>query len=141
MSGYTTSIVQMMHLCKKNNHPLQLILVQKIVKKIIENLKILKNHILIKKLEIFLLSLSTEDFFKHYAYRKPYEEIPLLTSDGIVIPEIGLKSALSNKNIVNIVPTIAGSNKDEVKLWLATAEYFVELDFSAVGKDFGYSKS
>ena len=65
----------------------------------------------------------------------------MLTSDGIVIPEMGLKSSLSNKNIVNIVPTIAGSNKDEVKLWLATAEYFVELDFSVVGKVFGYSKS
>ena len=29
-----------------------------------------------------------------------------------------------------MVPTIAGSNRDEVKLWLGTAEYFVELDYS-----------
>ena len=27
----------------------------------------------------------------------------------------------------------SGSNIDEVKLWLATAEYFVKLDYSAVG--------
>ena len=31
------------------------------------------------------------------------------------------------------MPTIAGSNRDEVKLWLATAEYFVELDYSFFG--------
>ena len=54
-------------------------------------------------------------------------------SDGIVIPEIGLKSALSSEKFINKVPTIAGSNIDEVKLWLATAEYFVKLDYSAVG--------
>ena len=56
-----------------------------------------------------------------------------MTSDGIVIPEIGLRASLSNKEYVNNVPTIAGSNKDEVKLWLATAEYFVQLDYSPVG--------
>ena len=32
-----------------------------------------------------------------------------------------------------MVPTIAGSNRDEVKLWLGTAEYFVELDYSLLG--------
>jgi len=80
-----------------------------------------------------LLSLSTEEFFKYYTERKTYEEIPLLTSDEIVIPKIGLKEALYRKDIVNIVPTIAGSNRDEVKLWLSTAEYFVDLDFSAIG--------
>ena len=32
-----------------------------------------------------------------------------------------------------MVPTIAGSNRDEVKLWLGTAEYFVELDYSFFG--------
>ena len=37
------------------------------------------------------------------------------------------------KEHLNIVPTIAGSNRDEVKLWLATAEYFVELDYSFFG--------
>ena len=35
--------------------------------------------------------------------------------------------------LVNNVPTIAGSNRDEVKLWLASAEYFVDLDFSVIG--------
>ena len=64
----------------------------------------------------------------------------MLTSDNVVIPEAGLRASLFNKDIVNKVPTIAGSNRDEVKLWLATAEYFVELDFSAVGSIIKYPK-
>ena len=37
---------------------------------------------------------------------------------------------------MNIVPTIAGSNRDEVKLWLGTASYFVDLNFSLIGSVF-----
>ena len=80
-----------------------------------------------------LLTISTKDFFEIYSRRAPYEEIPLLTADGIVIPLIGLKESLSKKDHVNIVPTIAGSNRDEVKLWLATARYFADLDYSFIG--------
>ena len=57
----------------------------------------------------------------------------LLTNDGIVIPDIGLEKALADKKYVANVHIIAGSNHDEVKLWLATAEYFVELDYSLIG--------
>jgi para-nitrobenzyl esterase len=32
---------------------------------------------------------------------------------------------------------MAGSNRDEVKLWIAAAEYFVELDFSLIGSILG----
>ena len=134
MSGYTTSISPNDAFMQSKQSSTSAHTSSEIVKKVIENLPDPKDSYSDKEIRNLLLSLSTEDFFEHYAYRKPYEEIPLLTSDGIVIPEMGLKSSLSNKNIVNIVPTIAGSNKDEVKLWLATAEYFVELDFSAVGK-------
>ena len=80
-----------------------------------------------------LLEISTEDFFSIYSQRETYDEIPLLTADGIVIPKIGLKNALSDENHLNIVPTIAGYNRDEVKLWLATAKYFVDLEFSVLG--------
>ncbi len=86
-----------------------------------------------EKIREMLLSLSSEDIFEVYLDREPYEELPLLTSDGIVIPEIGLKNALSKSELVNVVPTIAGSNRDEVKLWLATARYFVDLDYSLIG--------
>tara|TARA_B100000925_G_scaffold244426_1_gene194275 strand:+ start:9667 stop:11451 length:1785 start_codon:yes stop_codon:yes gene_type:complete len=86
-----------------------------------------------KKLREILLSLTMDEFFIHYAKRSSYEEIPLLTADGITIPKVGLEKALGMKEYLNIVPTMAGSNRDEVKLWLATAEYFVELDYSFLG--------
>ena len=80
-----------------------------------------------------LLTVPIEDFFAIYAERASYDELPLTTADGIVIPKIGLKKALTKKEHVNIVPTIAGSNRDEVKLWLATARYFVDLNYSLLG--------
>jgi len=84
-----------------------------------------------------LKELDARDFFLNYSDRSSYQEIPLLTADGIVIPIEGLKEALSSKNHVNIVPTIAGSNRDEVKLWLASAEYFVGLEYSFFGSLLG----
>ena len=70
------------------------------------------------------MNLSTEEFFQYYTSRKTYEEIPLLTSDDIVIPKIGLKEALYRKDIVNNVPTIAGSNRDEVKVVVINCRIF-----------------
>tara|TARA_E500000178_G_scaffold355697_1_gene429301 strand:+ start:6516 stop:8387 length:1872 start_codon:yes stop_codon:yes gene_type:complete len=133
MSGYTTSIKPSDAFIQDNKSSTSSHTSSEIVKKIIYD-KYGRNKIYSKEeIRSILLNLSTKDFFKHYAERKTYEEIPLLTSDGIVIPEIGLRASLSNKEYVNKVPTIAGSNKDEVKLWLATAEYFVQLDYSPVG--------
>ena len=87
-----------------------------------------------------LKNLTAEEFFKYYSERPSYENLTILTADGIVIPEIGLTKALSKKEYVNHVPTIAGSNKDEVKLWLASAKYFVDLDYSFLGSIFGVPK-
>ena len=87
-----------------------------------------------------LLDLSAEDFFKYYSDRKAYEELPLLTADGIAIPKIGLRKALYDEKYINKVPLIAGSTRDEVKLWLASAEYFVDIDFSPVGSVLGIPK-
>jgi para-nitrobenzyl esterase len=89
------------------------------------------------KIRNTLKNLPAREFFLYYSDRSSYQEIPLLTADGIVIPLEGLKKALSNKDHINIVPTIAGSNKDEVKLWLASAEYFVGLEYSFFGSLFG----
>jgi para-nitrobenzyl esterase len=93
-----------------------------------------------EKIRNILKNLSADDFFKYYSLRPSYENLPLLTADGIVIPEIGLKSALSKDELINQVPTIAGSNRDEVKLWLASAKYFVDLDYSFLGSIFGVPK-
>ena len=133
MSGYTTSISPFDAYKQDKKSSTSSYTSSEIVKKIINDLDNQKEFYSNKEIRKILLNLSTKDFFKYYANRETYEEIPLLTSDGIVVPEIGLKSALSKKKYVNNVPTIAGSNRDEVKLWLATAEYFVNLDYSAVG--------
>ena len=87
-----------------------------------------------------LKSLTAEKFFNYYSNRPSNEELPLLTADDIVIPKIGLRTALSRNEYVNLVPTIAGSNRDEVKLWLASAEYFVDLDYSFLGSILGVPK-
>ena len=92
------------------------------------------------ELRDILLTLSTEDFFKHYSDREPYQELPLLQSDGIVIPKQGLRKALSDPKYVKDIPIIAGSTRDEVKLWLASARYFVDLDYSILGTIFRIPK-
>ena len=83
-----------------------------------------------------LLELSAEDFFGQYS-DKSNLEVPLLTNDGIVIPKKGLEKSLSDKRHVADIPFMAGSNRDEVKLWIGTAEYFVELDYSIIGSILG----
>ena len=95
------------------------------------------NNIVIRKI---LKDLTAEELFKYYSNRPSYENLTILTADGIVIPEIGLTKALSKPEYVYKVPTIAGSNRDEVKLWLASAEYFVDLDYSLLGTIFGVPK-
>ncbi len=133
MSGYTTSISSNDAYIQDEESSTSSYTSSKILEKIISEFPESNKEYSIEEIRNILLSLSTSDFFKHYANRETYQEIPLLTSDGIVIPKIGLRAALYDENIVNRVPTMAGSNRDEVKLWLSTAEYFVDLDFSAVG--------
>tara|TARA_B100000902_G_C27308649_1_gene917068 strand:- start:1565 stop:3355 length:1791 start_codon:yes stop_codon:yes gene_type:complete len=135
MSGYTSSISTIdafnpTHSSPTSNHSSF---------KVVERL--LKSHEKYKdidssnnnELRDILLDIPVDEFFIHYAERASYEEIPLLTADGVAIPKIGLDKALGMKKHLNNVPTIAGSNRDEVKLWLASAEYFVELDYSFLG--------
>ena len=67
-------------------------------------------------------------------------ETPLLTNDGIVIPKIGLLDALGSDEYLYKVPTIAGSNKDEIKLWIAFSEYFLESEDTFLSKTLGIPK-
>jgi para-nitrobenzyl esterase len=80
-----------------------------------------------------LLGLNVNQIYSEYL-DVSNQNIPLLTNDGIVIPAIGLKESLSKNKYVNKVPVIAGSNRDEVKLWLGSARYFVSLEYSFIGK-------
>ena len=135
MSGYTTSISLQDSYKSSNNSSISNYSSQNVVN------SLLSKYDKDKKIKIddlsqvrkFLLSLPADHFYSFYADRPSYEEIPLLTNDGIVIPKIGLRNSLSKKEHVTIVPTIAGSNRDEVKLWLGTARYFVDLEYSFIG--------
>ncbi len=135
MSGYTTSISTQDAFNPKNESSTSNYSSNMVVGKLIDQHDIdsFSGDTLIEKTREMLLSLSSEDFFQIYIGRESYEEIPLMTADGIVIPKVGLRNALSMKEYVNNVPTIAGSNRDEVKLWLATARYFVDLEYSFIG--------
>ena len=138
-SGYTTSIQADKAFKQDTYSPTSNHTSFNIVDRVLQKnaVKINQSSLDKKKLRKILLDLSAKDFFSHYAKRPSYEEIPLLTADGIVIPVMGLRNALSSKEHLNIVPTIAGSNRDEVKLWLGSAEYFVDLKFSPIGKLLG----
>ena len=140
-SGYTTTYSKKTAYKQLNESSTSKHTSWNIVNKIIQDksLDIIQedNSIEIRRI---LKSLSAKEFFKYYSKRPSYENLTLLTADGIVIPEIGLVEALSKKEYVNHVPTIAGSNKDEVKLWLASAKYFVDLNYSFLGSIFGVPK-
>ncbi len=142
MSGYTTSISldnafkQVAESATSNHSSWE------IVNKIISNIENSKkqSEYTNKELRNILYSLSGMEFYKYYEDRKNFEEIPLLTNDGIIIPKIGLKEALSKEEYVYKVPMIVGSNRDEVKFWLALSEYFVTIDTSPGSSLFGIPK-
>jgi len=135
MSGYTTSISKNNAYNPSNNSSTSNYSSSRVVSKLLSkyDLDTYPGNSNIEKTREMLLTLSAADFFEVYLNRKSYEELPLLTEDGIVVPKIGLSKALSDKDLLNNVPTIAGSNRDEVKLWLATARYFVDLEYSLIG--------
>ena len=110
MSGYTTSISAMNAYKQDKYSATSDYTSWQVVNKLIQDdqEKIGKEAI-----RDILLKLPAEDFFKIYAERESYQEIPLLTSDGIVIPDIGLRESLQNKDLINNVPLIAGSNADK----------------------------
>jgi para-nitrobenzyl esterase len=137
-SGYTTTYTKQDAYKQKINSSTSKHASWNIVNKIIKDhsLHIIQedNNIIVRKI---LKDLTAKEFFKYYSNRPSYENLTILTADGIVIPQIGLAEALSKTEYVYKVPTIAGSNKDEVKLWLASAEYFVDIDYSFLGSIFG----
>ncbi|MAD48257.1 MAG: hypothetical protein CMQ53_02770 [Gammaproteobacteria bacterium] len=138
MSGYTESISPENAYKQKNQSPTSNYSSWEVVNKIVEDQfnKNQQDKYSNKDLRDLLFSLSGKEFYQYYAERKTFEELPLLTNDGLVIPKIGLREALSKKEHLNSVPTIAGSTRDEVKIWLAFSEYFVALDYSATGSLF-----
>ena len=142
MSGYTTSLSQKDAYKPEKKSNTSSYSSWSVVNKIIKNKSYDKEQSYFSNKEIrdILYSLSEEEFYGFYSERENYEEIPLLTDDGIVIPSIGLRKALANRDYVNNVPTILGSNRDEVKIWLAFSEYLVDVDYSLSGSLFSLPK-
>jgi hypothetical protein len=60
------------------------------------------NNLIVRKI---LKDLTAEEFFKYYSNRPSYENLTILTADGIVIPQIGLAEALTKTEYVYKVPT------------------------------------
>tara|TARA_B100001287_G_scaffold78579_1_gene65419 strand:- start:1032 stop:2873 length:1842 start_codon:yes stop_codon:yes gene_type:complete len=58
-----------------------------------------------------------------------YDRLPILTRDGIVVHVDGVSAGLAAAKKKNNIPVIAGSNKDELSLWLATNRYFVDASY------------
>jgi para-nitrobenzyl esterase len=127
-SGYTTSLPTEQAYKISQSSPLFNHTSNEVVNRLIPNHKDLSS----KDNYNLLLGLPVEDFFAQYS-DKSNLEVPLLTNDGIVIPKKGLEKALSDKSYVTDIPFMAGSNRDEVKLWIGTAEYFVQVDYSLIG--------
>jgi para-nitrobenzyl esterase len=142
MSGYTESISLEDAYRQKEQSPTSNYSSWEVVNKIIKDKseKNLQDQHTPEEIRKILYSLSGKEFFQFYAERENFEELPLLTNDGIVIPKIGLKESLSKEEHINNVPTIAGSTRDEVKIWLAFSEYFVTVDYSVSGSIFGLPK-
>jgi para-nitrobenzyl esterase len=131
-SGYTTSVSKKHAYINQLDNPTFNHTSNEVVKRLIPN----SEKISLRELNKELYSLTAKEFFSDY-YDKSNLEVPLLTNDGIVIPEIGLENALKDSKYIQNIPFMAGSNRDEVKLWIAAAEYFVELDFSLIGSILG----
>ena len=139
MSGYTESISPEDAYRQTKQSPTSNYSSWEVVNKIVNDQsdKNLQDQHSLQELRNTLYSLSGKEFYQYYAERENFEELPLLTNDGIVIPKIGLKESLSKEEHINNVPTIAGSTRDEVKIWLAFSEYFVTVDYSVSGSLFG----
>ena len=131
-SGYTTSVSKKHAYINHLDNPTFNHTSNEVVKRLIPN----SEKISLIELNKELYSLTAKEFFSDY-YDKSNLEVPLLTNDGIVIPEVGLEDALKDSKYIKNIPFMAGSNRDEVKLWIAAAEYFVELDYSLIGSILG----
>ena len=79
----------------------------------------------------YLRSIDGKALLETYAKlsKDTYDRLPLLTRDGIVTHINGVSAGLANSREKNNIPVIAGSNKDELSLWLGSNRYFVNASY------------
>lgn len=109
------------------------LLVQKGISNSIEDANKLQSSMSLEKQKAILMVSKSSELLQ--LYESTIEE-PLLTNDNVVIPQEGLLAALGNPHYLHKVPVLAGSNRDEVKLWIGTSEYFLGTKFSPLGRLF-----
>ena len=79
----------------------------------------------------YLRSIDGKALLKIYEKlsKDTYDRLPLLTRDGIVTHINGVSAGLASSKEKNNIPVIAGSNKDELSLWLGSNRYFVNASY------------
>ena len=97
-SGYTTSISPEKAYSQSKSSPTSEHTSWKIVNKVLDKAGLKsQNDLSNTEIRKILKELDARDFFINYSDRPSYQEIPLLTSDGIVIPMDGLKKLFQTK--------------------------------------------
>jgi para-nitrobenzyl esterase len=76
-----------------------------------------------------LKKADAREFIALYQETSDADYIPLTTADGVVIPKVGIVSALADPQYAKNVPLISGANKDEVTLWFALHRYFMQTSY------------
>ena len=84
-----------------------------------------------KDYQRYLRSINGKALLETYKQisKDTYDRLPILTRDGIVVHIDGVSAGLASAEKKNNIPVIAGSNKDELSLWLATNRYFVDASY------------
>ena len=79
----------------------------------------------------YLRSIDGKALLENYEKlsKDTYDRLPLLTRDGIATHIDGVSAGLAASANKNNVPVIAGSNKDELSLWLGSNRYFVNASY------------
>ena len=79
----------------------------------------------------YLRSIDGKKLLETYKYiaDESFDRLPLTTRDGLLINFDGMSAGLRASKNKNNIPVIAGSNKDELSLWLSGNRYFVKSSF------------
>jgi para-nitrobenzyl esterase len=75
-----------------------------------------------------LRAIPAKDLLEQYFTIEKDHAEPLIVNDGEVIPDAGMLAALGDPRYAKHIPVMAGSNRDEVSLWLGLNRYFVDAD-------------
>ena len=79
----------------------------------------------------YLRSIDGKKLLETYKYiaDESFDRLPLTTRDGLLINFDGMSAGLRASKNKNSILVIAGSNKDELSLWLSANRYFVKSSF------------